>query len=96
MSLKDVRGGQSKLLYGCQTASIVCGHVIACDSCKSIALRLAKQAAQQMGTIVDPGFHVSATNQGGVMGQQGVAHQRVVVSQQLDGEKSQLAADVQG
>ncbi|MNR52695.1 hypothetical protein D3C85_1725840 [compost metagenome] len=61
-----------------------------------IALRLAEQAAQQVGAVVDPGFHVSATDQGGVMGQQGVPHQRVVVSQQVDGEKPQLAADVQG
>ncbi|MNI85345.1 hypothetical protein D3C73_1423310 [compost metagenome] len=69
MTLKDVHGGQTQFIDGRQGTGVVRRHVITGDAGMPIALRLAEQAAQQMGTVVDPGFHVDAANQGCVMGQ---------------------------
>ncbi|MNG99217.1 hypothetical protein D3C79_583820 [compost metagenome] len=48
-----------------------------------------------MGTAIDPGFHVRAADQRRVVGEQNAAHQGVVVGQQVDREKAELAADEQ-
>ncbi|MNC46391.1 hypothetical protein D3C75_954120 [compost metagenome] len=69
MTLKNVHGGQTHLLDGRQSTGIVRCHVITGDARMPIALRLAEQAAQQMGAVINPGFHVDAADQGCVMGQ---------------------------
>ncbi|MNW16984.1 hypothetical protein D3C71_2160200 [compost metagenome] len=69
MPLKDVHGRQTQFLDGRNGTGVVRRHVIAGDASMPIALRLAEQAAQQMGTVIDPGLHIPAADQSGVMGQ---------------------------
>ncbi|MNV57537.1 hypothetical protein D3C71_1498730 [compost metagenome] len=69
MTLKNVHRGNTHFLNGRNGTGVVRRHVITRDAGMPIALRLAEQAAQQMGAVVDPGFHIAAADQGGVMGQ---------------------------
>ncbi|MNT37323.1 hypothetical protein D3C72_1734560 [compost metagenome] len=48
-----------------------------------------------MCTAIDPGFHVHTPDQRRVVGEQYPTDQDVVVGQQIDREKAQLAADEQ-